>query len=1568
MVPSYIIILEKFPLSQSGKINKRALPEIIYDNKNIVKPSTKLENELHNIICKLINLNTISVTDNFFDLGMDSLLAIRLSLEIYELYSKNLNITDLYKYNTIQLLANYLDTLEDNSQLLEIKKYPEEPNYELSSAQKRIYYATKLSGEISLLYNVSGGLLIHTRLDKDKVQNIFNILIKENSIFRTYFKLENNVPKQFVAKNVTLNISTFEHDASEKVSIKKLINDFPKFFDFDFVPLLRVELHYIGNSSLILIDTHHIIMDGTSFNIFINKFCNLYNEIYDDEPTIEYKDFSIAENNFIGSDKLEPLRDYWSKRYENFEIPVINLPYDFSKSDAKTFKGEKVYYHFEKSLMDKVNKLANSLNVSSYMLFLSCLYLLLYKYTGQETLVVGSPTEARNNAKLRNLIGNFVNNIALNIDINPELSFENLICQVKESVLGALSNSTYPYDLLVKDLKIPSNVSLFDVVLTYQNEVDYSKLSIDGNKVEVIPANNGTSKFDLTFEVEPSTCNLNIEYNSDLFKINTIDSLFEHYIHILDTVSENLSVPVKDIDIATTKEKMLLSIFNGTDDVINDDTVVSLFEEQVKLNPDNIAVICDDKSLTYSELNKKANSLAHLLIERGIHTNDIVCVMTNRSMETIICMLGILKAGAAFLNLDPTYPTERTQYYISNAKAQYVLTQRCLKDTVKEFENCIEIDLDNDFYNYNFKNPNVAVEPNDLSYIIYTSGSTGTPKGAMLNQVGFANMTKAMTKVLEYLKDGNKHCLVSVTSTPFDIFVYEIIVSLTHGLKVLMANNAEHRNPILLDALIKKYNADVMTVTPSLMKINYDNRIEPSALSNIKHMVFGGEPLPEKFVNDLRKLSEGVTIYNIYGPCEITILSNVQKLNDGDEITIGPPIMNTQIHILDKYGNRVPIGVVGEIYISGIQVGLGYLNKPELTKEKYLPNKFGPGRMYKSGDIGRWTFDGKVQCLGRIDNQIKLRGLRIELGEIEEKMESIEGVISSVVNKVVHDEKEYLCGYYVTDKNASVSEQFVKDFLRKSLPHYMVPTYIVHLDQMPYSINRKIDRQALPLPNFNCNTLKDIVNNQVLTDEEEKLLEIWKKILNLDNISITDNFFDIGGDSISAINMQLEAMKYGFTFEYADIFNHPTIQMLAIKNNTQQDTKTYSISDFDYTKINEVLKQNDVSNISTIKKYDVNNVFLIGGTGYLGSHIINSFLENETGDIYCLVRNKDNAIPEERLKNLLNFYFGDNYYENNTNRIHILEGDIVESNLGLSPENIQLLSQNVSTIINSGALVKHYGQKELFEDINVVGTRNVVELCKSLNKRLIHISTISVSGNGEKENSVRETNENINSKKIFTEKDLYVGQNLTGVYSTTKFRAEKIVLEEIANSNLNAQIVRMGNIVNRYSDGVFQRNTKENAFALRIQSFIKIGAFPEYSLNHAIELTPVDLSSNAIIKILQHDSNCNTFHLYNTNLMDIKYFYEILKNDLKIDIKPVSNEMMASIIDELLNDPNKKEFLSGIIQDIDADRNLLYTSNIKLDATFSEKYLKAIGFSWKAIDKDYIIKYINYFRKINFLD
>ena len=1562
MVPQYFINISDLPYTPNGKIDRNALPEPNFEIKEreIILPRNSVDKLLINLLKNLLTIDNISITDSFFELGGDSLTAISLCAKIQSKLDVEIFVKDVLENPIIKDLSDVISSKNLYNRVYPFKKAEIKAIYPASFAQKRIFYSTQaISNGDNLVYNISGGLLIDSVLDINKISSCINKIVENQSSFRTQFEIVDGELYQKIISHTEIKVDCY---TGQEKDLQSILDKFPKSFDLSVAPLLRVSVYILDNQkTLILLDTHHIIMDGASLNILIQDFCTLYSNNNIDALKFEYIDYSEWEKSFVESDEIKKYDEYWTSIFANSQPSSLNLPYDFP-ANSKSYEGNKISYDMPKETFAKIEELAKTHNVSAYTVFLSALYILLYKYTGQTNLIIGSPLEGRNYEEFNNIIGMFVNNIVLKNDILPENSINSLLIDTQNIVTNAISNQPYPYELILKKLKLDKNTSLLDVVLTYQN-TKKSKYNIENSNLELLYSNTKTAKFNIWLEIIPDLARFNLEYNSSLFKEETINSFLEHYIFILNQLISNTSISIDDIEIITPKEKELLKQFNNSDGPINDDTVVSIFEEQVKMHPNNIAIICNDKTLTYDELNKRANSLAHLLIEKGIGANDIVCVMTNRSFETIVCMMAILKAGAAFFNVDPNYPIERTKYYLEDSKTKYVLTQAELKDRVSSIENCIEIDLSiEEIYNKNFENPNVKINGEDLSYLIYTSGSTGKPKGAMLNQVGFANMVKAMTLVLDYLKEGNKHCIASVTSTPFDIFVYEIIVSLTHGLKIAMANNAEHRNPKLLDELIRKCHVDVMTVTPSLMKINYDNREPDTALAQVKNMVFGGEPLPEKFVEDLRALADDITIYNIYGPSEITILCNVQNLNGEKEITIGPPIMNTQIHILDKNMKPLPIGVVGEIYISGIQVGYGYIGKPELTAEKFLDNPFGEGKMYKSGDIGRWTFDGKVQCLGRIDNQIKLRGLRIELGEIENVMLNVPNVSSAVVNKIEIDGKEALCGYYACDKD--VAEDIVKDALRKALPAYMVPTYIVKLDQMPYTINRKIDRKALPLPELNKPVANNKINIEELNSVEEKLLQIWKNILKIDDIDINDNFFDIGGDSVAAISMQIEAVKYGLEFEYGDIFTFPTIKQLSANLKTPDEV---FIKNYDYSKVNAVLSRNNMDNLNTIKKIKFDNMLLIGSTGYLGAHILDAFLQSNNGIAYCLVRAKDGLDIKERLKGVLNFYFGNKYDSLFGTRIKVLCGDIVKKDLGLCEKDYSELKDNVDAVINSGALVKHFGIKKKFEEINVNGTQNVIDFCLNTNKRLLHVSTISVSGNGEKEETVIETPENINDKKIFKESDIYVGQNIKGVYSTTKFRAELLVLEAISSKGLDAQILRLGNITNRYSDGVFQKNIDENAFAKRVKSFIEIGAFPDYLLLHSIELTPVDLAADVIIKLSNYTSHCNVLHISNTQLLPIKFLIQVV-NNLGINLLAVPEQMMIDIITGILANNNRKGILSGIIYDLDETKRLVYTSNIRLNCNFSEKYFNYIGFNWKPIDKEYIIKYINYLRKVKFIN
>lgn len=719
MIPQYFMQLEQMPHTPNGKIDRKKLPlPNLNITRNIVPPRNNTDIELLSILKALLHIDTISISDSFFEIGGDSLTAITLCSRVYKNFNIEISVKEIMENSIISELSDLISNKNVSDSLI-LSKAEKQDFYPVSFAQKRIYYSTKMISEKNIVYNLSGGFIVGKVLDVEKIKKVISEIINNQSSLRTQFKIVNSELVQEILPNVEISIPV-KYDSFDNTN--KIVNSFPKPFDLETAPLFRMEIYILDNEkTLILIDTHHIIMDGASLNIFIKQFCDLYNYGKTEFSDFDYVDYSVFEKDFVKSEKIKEYDNYWSSAFSNTEVPVLNLPYDFPITSEQNYIGDKVTLTISKDSFANLERVATSLNISSYTLFLSTLYILLYKYTGQNNLLVGSPLAGRPFEEFNQTIGMFVNNVLLKGYVEGSDSILKLLNTTQDMVSGAISHQPYPYELINEKIKLKNDSSLLDVVLTYQNN-KIENYHIENTTPEILYANTHTSKFKIWLEIIPKTCTFNIEYNSSLFRKETIQNFLEHYIFILEQLLRNTNAMIDDIEIITPKELQLLERFNKTDGPINDDTIVSIFEEQVRLTPNNIALICEEKCLTYDELNKKANSLAHLLIQRGIKANDIVCIMTNRSLETVICMMAILKAGAAFFNVDPNYPIERTKYYIEDSKTRYVLTQSELKDPVKSIENCIEIDLKFDeIYNKNFENPNVKIRMEDLSYLIYTS-------------------------------------------------------------------------------------------------------------------------------------------------------------------------------------------------------------------------------------------------------------------------------------------------------------------------------------------------------------------------------------------------------------------------------------------------------------------------------------------------------------------------------------------------------------------------------------------------------------------------------------------------------------------------------------------------------------------------------------------------------------------------------------------------------------------------------------------------------------------------------
>lgn len=1563
MIPKYIMQVKNLPLTISGKLDRKSLPLPTLEEDTIVLARNLIDNCIIEKISDILNLKQISIKSSFFDIGGDSLNAISLSTYLSTKYNISISVKDIFDYPIIKDLSDYISSkLINNTKTLSIQKTVKKEYYPLSSAQERIYYASSMDAN-SLLYNISGGLIFDEIPDISKLESCIKTLISRNESLRTSFVIVNEEIVQKIEDNIDFNLIV---EKQNDCSIEDLFNNFVQSFDLSKAPLFRIKLVILkDNRSLLLLDMHHIISDGTSLNIFIKELCDLYNEKELPEKYIDYKDFAVWEKSQFDKEEFSQARDFWLNQYKD-EIPLLNMPTTYARPSVMSFDGANYCVNLDKDIFENINKVSRELKITPYMLMLSAFYILLSKYTSQDDIVVGTPIVGRDLPVLSNVLGMFVNTLALRQSVNSQESFSDFVSRLKEYCLLAFQNQTYPFNELVKELNIKRDSSrnpLFDFMFIYQNN-GYPDIKFEDIQAEYFIPYGHISKFDLSLEIIPidNELSLRFEYCTKLFSADFIHKFATHYINILSTILKNTIIKIADIDMLSELEKrQLLYDFNNTTiDYPYDETIVDLFEKQVEKTPNNIAVIFENQQLTYKELNEKSNQLARYLIENGVTSNSIVGIMLPRSLEIMIAFLAVLKSGACYIPIDQNFPNERIEYMLENSNASILLKLNATKGV--NFRNTSNIDINNSIvYNYDKSNLCTRINPDNPSYIIYTSGSTGKPKGVVLTHKSLMNLTCYLNNVVDYFRNEQYISIASITTISFDIFLFETIISLQKGLKVVIANEAQQTNPNLLDDLIYKYDIKAIQMTPSRMDIFINNKEYMPHLSNLKYITLAGEALPNELRNKLLSLGD-ITIYNGYGPSETTVFSTFTDVTNSPKVTIGKPLANTYVYILDKNKNLCPVGVPGELYISGNGVGKGYLNNPILTGQSFMQDIFKPNLiMYKTGDLVKFLPSGELDYIGRIDNQVKIRGLRIELDEIEKWIMRYDN-INKVVLSSSTDKKgrQYLVAYITVKNRISINE--LKMYLSKHIPKYMVPTHFIILNKFPYLPNGKIDKKMLPLPNEDITSNKKFV--APTNNLEIKICKIFENLLSVSPISTYDNFFDIGGDSLLAMALQLELLKFNIHISYSDIFMFPTVKDLADYISSNSKKSLTKIDVHELTKFDSILK--NTTNMPLELKYaPLGDILLTGVTGFLGAHILSSILSTEKSKIYCLLRAEPGLTIEQKLLNKLHYYFGDKYDNLVGTRIIPIQANITSPNLGLSQSILNKLATDINIVINSAAKVSHYGNYSDYKKINVDGTQNLVDFCLKNNKRFYQISTLSVSGNSFIDDSY--IKQNFDHDVDFNENDFYINQCLDNVYIRSKFEAEKIVLNNISNG-LDGYILRIGNLMNRLSDGKFQYNVNENAYINRLISYYKIGCIPDYLSDAYLELTPVDCCANAILKILQY--NCKTnriFHLLNHKNIDIIYFINIL-NKFYDKVSIVDNETFIKTIDRILNTPYSNDILSGIINDFDENRVIVYSSPIKIKSDFSIQYLNKIGFDWPELNEGYIKKFLDFFYNLKYLN
>ncbi|MEO1432874.1 MAG: amino acid adenylation domain-containing protein [Cyanobacteria bacterium J06633_8] len=1048
----------------------------------------------------------------------------------------------------------------------------------LSFAQQRLWFLEQLQPGSST-YHIPTAVRLTGSLNVEVLQQVINTIIQRHEVLRTNFKTvdEELIQVIYPSQELVINLINLQFipKAEEENKVKQIaIEEARKPFDLEQDLLLRVTLLELEQTEyVILLTMHHIISDGWSMEVLVKEIATLYAAFSQNLPSpltpleIQYADFAVWQREWLQGEVLETQLGYWKQQLGG-TLPVIQLPTDFPRSRVQSFRGDTVSFKLSSEISDKLKSIAKAEEATLFMTLLAGFKVLLYRYTGQADIIIGSPIANRNRAELEGLIGFFVNTLVLRTDLNQNPTFESVLQRVRQVTWDAYEHQDLPFEKLVEELHPERDLSynpLFQIKFRLENPPT-EKIEIPGLTLSSLGQVNSTAKLDLSLDMYETPDGLvgGFEYNKDLFAETTIKRMVGHFCTLLEGITNQPNQPIGDLPLLTPREQQQILVeWNQTQKEFSQQKCFhQLFEAQVEKNSNAIAIIYNNEQLTYQELNQRSNQLAHYLQTLGVAPEVRVGICIQRSPAMIVAMLAIHKAGGAYVPLDPAYPVERLAFMVEDAQISLLLTHNQTTDVAKQIildvpsvkidkrENLINLDTfwteNNHSTPESVKNPQSQVTTDNLAYLIYTSGSTGKPKGVLIPHRGLTNLTEDKIRVC----DVDSHsCILQFFSFSFDASIPEIIMSLACGAKLCLASLEDVIPGIPLLKLLRDKQVTHITITPSAL-----SALPVEELPALKMVLVGGEaPSPEL----ITKWSEGRKFINAYGPTEVTVNASMVQCGNGNPIL---PVLrsstNKQLYILDSNLQPVPIGILGELHIAGVGLARGYLNRPDLTAEKFIPNPFfspsaspapsAPSALYKTGDLACYLPDGSIKLFGRIDNQVKIRGFRIEIGEIEALLNQYPGIQASVV--IVREDNpgdKRLVAYIVpeSETNTPTSSE-LRRVLKEKLADYMIPGAFVVLDILPLTPNGKVDTKSLPVPDWSGNSSSEFVAAR--TPTEEKLVKIFTDVLEVESVGIEDDFFTLGGHSLLATKLIAQLLKtFDVEITVIDLFEAPTVAELA---------------------------------------------------------------------------------------------------------------------------------------------------------------------------------------------------------------------------------------------------------------------------------------------------------------------------------------------------------------------------------------------------------------------------------------
>ncbi len=1533
MVPAVTMQIDRIPLNQNQKVNKKALPKPEKKaSETAVEsnvPMNILEEELHEIVAGIVGTKDFGVTTVLGYVGLTSISAIKLAVQLNKKYGITVDSKSLVKTGNIQTIENEIlnHLLKTPVQAVSTANDSELKNAPLSYAQMGVYVDC-MKQPTSTVYNIPSLILFPKGTEVQMLEKSLETLIKAHPQFFVHFDSEGGEIVQMVDTNQPLAITKSQLSETE---LEKYKLEFVKPFNLRQGPLYRMEIVTTEQDVYLLADVHHLIFDGGSFDLFLNQLCDLMNGKEIEAEAISYAGFVADEKAAEGTPSYLEAKNFFNERLGKVE-GVTEVPADLTNPLEQGTVSET----FCPMDFNAMEEFCRKNNLSPAHLTLAAVFYALSRFTNNEQICITTISNGRSDLRISNTTGMFVNTLALSAQIGEQKVMD-FLKETSQNFDETLTHEKYPFAQIAADYDLSA-----EIMFAYQMGV-IDQYVVKGQKLEIESLELNTPKFRIAFYIQEKegVPGVMVEYDNGRYSHGLMQSLAQSVSNAANAFIHHPEMALQQVSLLDAGQTALLDSFNQTD-VPYDDTqnIVSLFRRQVAQTPDNLAVIYHDHRYTYREVDEISERIAGYVKSQGLGNEDVVSVLIPRCEWMAIVSLGVLKAGCAYQPLDPSYPAERLNFMMQDADAKLLIADEELRPVVDEYQGKVLLTKDIDTLPV-VESVKADITPSSLFIMLYTSGSTGTPKGCQLehgNLVAFCHWYQrfygltAADKVAAYASYG------------FDACMMDLYPALTCGACVHIIGEDIRLN---LPDLNNYFNEQGITHSFITTQVGYQfvTNVENHSL---RCFAVGGEKLsalnpPTSF-----------KMYNGYGPTECTIFTTNYWVKDYEmDIPIGKPLDNLRLYIVDKQFNRLPLGAAGELWVTGPQVSRGYLNRPEKTAETYLKNPFSDdpkhARVYRTGDIVRYLPDGNIQFVGRKDGQVKIRGFRIEMKEVEAVIRQYPGIKDVTVQAFDYEKGgKYIAAYIVSDKEVDVKD--LNAFIGQQKPPYMIPAATMQIDSIPLNQNQKVNRKALPTPVLQAAD-RDYV--APANSAEELFCRIFGEILAIDKIGATDNFFDLGGTSLMVTRVIIEADKQGVHVAYGDVFANPTPRKLAalVTGNTTVSTEEEDIADFDYADINKVLENNSLEEFGRGERLQLGNALLTGATGYLGIHVLKELIDSDAQDIYCMVRDKDLDGAEHRLKTLLFYYFENTYDELFGKRLHIVLGDVTN-------DLTTLVQAKIDTVFNCAAVVKHFSEGTEIEDVNVGGAQRCVDFCVATGAELVHISTASTRG--------LNVNSSMEPGYVFTEQRLYGGQYLGNQYTHSKFLAERVVLQAVAEKGLVAKVIRVGNLSARSTDGEFQINFSTNAFMGRIKVFNMLGCFPYSLYEQEVEFSPINEVAHAIILLATTPKACCVFHAYNNHS---QFFGDVLSglSNVGTDIKLVEDKEYEETLEQAGNDPQKAKMLSSLLAYQDMAHGMK-AEFVNIANQYTSQVLYRLGFKWSATTWDYVDRMLNAISGLEFFE